>query len=89
VNQGHLANGVLTGATSPVSFKIANLNAISDADFAIDDAGGTAATSTGTSTLNNDIDFGFPFFYGRRVFTAIEDTPYGTAGGPTGPYYAY
>ena len=90
VNQGHLANGILTGTTSPVTFYIGNLNAISDTDFAIDDAGGTAATSSGTSTLSNDVDFGFPFFYGRKVFTAIQDAPYGPLGsGPTGPYYAY
>jgi hypothetical protein len=34
----------------------------------------------------NEVDWGLPFFYGRTVFTAIENQ--GTAGGP-GPYVAY
>jgi hypothetical protein len=90
LNQGHLSDGAVTGLTSTVSFYIGDLNSISNSDFAIDDAGGTAATSNGTSKLSNDVDFGFPFFYGREVFTAIQDAPYGSLGsGPTGPYYAY
>jgi len=86
INQGHDAGGATIGATSTVSFQIANLNAINASDYAIADVGGTAAVSTGTNTLNDDFDFGLPFFYGRRVFTAIEGT---TAGGNTGPFYAY
>jgi len=73
------------GVTSTVSFQIANLNAIG-ADYAIDDVGGTPVGSTGTDALSDDFDFGLPFFYGRRVFTAVEGT---TAGGNTGPFYAY
>ena len=86
VNQGNDANSVPIGVTSTVSFQIANLNAISGSEFAIDDVGGTAASSSGTDTLSDDFDFGLPFFYGRRVFTAVEGA---AAGGNTGPFFAY
>jgi hypothetical protein len=74
------------GTSSMVSFQIANLNALSSSNFAFDDVGGTAATSTGTDALNNDFDFGLPFFFGRHVFIAIDGA---TAGGIQGPFYAY
>ena len=88
-NQGHDASGNPTGASKSVPFQIADLNAISDSDFAIDDAGGTAATSSGTVALNDDFDFGLSFFYGRSVFTGIEGKTAGGASGVTGPYFAY
>ncbi|MBE7217551.1 MAG: DUF3443 family protein, partial [Caulobacteraceae bacterium] len=34
----------------------------------------------------NSFDFGLPFFFGRRVYTAIEGRP---AGGVQGPYFAF
>jgi hypothetical protein len=46
---------------------------------------GTYATTTGSSTANT-FDWGLPFFYGRRVATAIENQR--TAVG-TGPYVAF
>jgi hypothetical protein len=79
-------NQGMQGTVSNVSIQIANLNAISTQNHAIDDIGGTAASSAGTNMLNNDFDFGLPFFYGRRVYTAIEGL---AAGGATGPYFAY
>lgn len=79
-NQG--ANGTM----SNVSFQVANLNALSNNNFAFNDVAGTAATSTGTDTLNNDFDFGLPFFFGRNVFIAIDGTK---AGAISGPFYAY
>jgi hypothetical protein len=74
------------GASSMVQFQIANLNALSNTNFAFDDVGGTAATSTGTDMLSNDFDFGLPFFFGRHVFVAIDGA---AAGGTQGPFYAY
>ncbi|HWW21273.1 MAG TPA: DUF3443 family protein [Steroidobacteraceae bacterium] len=79
-NQG--GNGIM----SNVSFQVANLNTLSNTNFAFNDVAGTAATSTGTDMLNNDFDFGLPFFFGRHVFIAIDGA---AAGGTTGPYYAY
>jgi hypothetical protein len=74
------------GAMSNVSFLVANLNALSNTNFAFNDVAGTAATSTGTDMLSNDFDFGLPFFFGRNVFVAIDGQ---VAGGTAGPYYAY
>jgi hypothetical protein len=36
--------------------------------------------------FENSFDFGIPFFFGRRVYTAIEDRP---AGDVQGPYFAF
>jgi hypothetical protein len=46
---------------------------------------GTFSTATSSNT-SNTFDWGLPFFYGRRVFTAIENQR--TAVG-TGPYVAF
>jgi hypothetical protein len=74
------------GTSSMVQFQIANLDALSGSNFAFNDVGGTAATSTGTDMLTNDFDFGLPFFFGRHVFVAIDGA---VAGGTQGPFYAY
>jgi hypothetical protein len=60
-------------------------------NFAVEDAstlfsGGNTAFSTLAGPMTGSFDWGLTFFFGRNMFTAIEnmDTP----GGP-GPYYAY
>jgi hypothetical protein len=90
VNQGHAPDGTISGSgnTSTVQFQIVSLLTLNGANFAFDDIGLTAATSTGTQPLNDDFDFGLPFFYGKSVYTGIEGRSAGT-GGPTGPYFAY
>ena len=35
---------------------------------------------------SNSFDLGLPFFYGRNIYTAIEGR---SAGGATGPYFAF
>jgi len=72
------------GATSPVSFQIANLNQLSNANFALDDVGGPTTSITGIGS--SYFDFGLPFFFGHTVFTAIGGV---TADGTVGPYIAY
>ena len=47
---------------------------------------GAPLTAPAGSPLPPTFDFGLPFFYGRNVYTAIETR---TAGGVTGPYFAY
>lgn len=74
------------GTSSTVQFQIADLNNLSGANYAFNDVGGIAATSTGTDPLSNDFDFGLPFFFGRNVFVAIQGA---TAAGTVGPFYAY
>lgn len=74
-----------TGPTSTVNFTIGNavnLLAGNPPPAALNNVGGML----GTSTLNNSVDFGLPFFYGRTVYFALDGapTPLGT-----GPYFAY
>jgi hypothetical protein len=64
------------GKTGSVTFGVANAEALPD--FAVlPQLGGP---------FSGFVDCGLPFFYGRRVFTAIEGQS--TPGG-TGPYFAY
>jgi hypothetical protein len=73
------------GASVSVSFSVANAQALFSAndggDAAFDDLAGPAG-----STLSGAFDWGMPFFYGRNVYYAIEGA---SAGGVTGPYYAF
>jgi hypothetical protein len=66
-----------------VPFNVVNLNSISDNFYASDALAGPAPTN---SSLGSYFDWGLPFFYGKRVFTAIEGKTAGTA---IGPFYAF
>jgi Protein of unknown function (DUF3443) len=68
----------LNGATSNVTFTIGNATSLfASGNYALGNLAGPAS---------NYFDWGLPFFFGRRVFTAIEAsaTPAGN-----GPYYAF
>lgn len=71
----------VNGATSSVSFSVANAETLlsSGADFAFSDL-------AGTSVNGEYIDWGLPFFFGRKTFFAIEEAQ--APGGST-PYVAY
>ncbi|KIG10369.1 lipoprotein [Caballeronia concitans] len=67
-----------TGVTADVSFSVAKSTALfASGNYAFNNLAGPA---------NGFFDWGLPFFYGRRVFTALEGraTPAGN-----GPYYAF
>jgi hypothetical protein len=68
----------INGATSNVTFTIGNATSLF--------ASGNNALSNLAGPASNYFDWGLPFFFGRRVFTAIEAsaTPAGN-----GPYYAF
>ncbi|CAN7398936.1 DUF3443 domain-containing protein [Caballeronia sp. LjRoot34] len=68
----------INGATSNVTFTMGNATSL----FAT----GNSALSNLAGPASNYFDWGLPFFFGRRVFTAIEAsaTPAGN-----GPYYAF
>jgi hypothetical protein len=67
-----------SGAQSAVSFTVAQSTALfGTGNFAFDNLAGSAS---------GFFDWGLPFFYGRRVFTALEGRA--TPAGP-GPYYAF
>ena len=68
----------INGATSNVTFTIGNATSLfASGNYALGNLAGSAS---------NYFDWGLPFFFGRRVFTAIEAsaTPAGN-----GPYYAF
>jgi hypothetical protein len=68
----------INGATSNVTFAIGNATSLFGS--------GNNAFSNLAGPAGNYFDWGLPFFFGRRVFTAIEAsaTPAGN-----GPYYAF
>jgi hypothetical protein len=67
-----------SGATRDVSFAVSTSPALF--------ASGNNAFANLAGPVGNFFDWGLPFFYGRRVFTALENrvTPAGK-----GPYYAF
>jgi hypothetical protein len=70
------------GAISIVNFQVANANSLFAANpnaFALDNLAGPNPDPT-------SFDWGLPFFFGRKVFTAIDGQ--NTPAGP-GPYLAY
>jgi hypothetical protein len=82
INQGVDSQGFSNGNVSPViNFAVANAEALfsltNDAAF---------STLSGGAAISNMFDWGLPFFYGKKVFTAFErsPTPWGY-----GPYVAY
>ncbi|VXB88035.1 conserved exported hypothetical protein [Burkholderia sp. 8Y] len=67
-----------TGASAGVSFSVGkSTTLLSSGNYAFSDLAGPAS---------GFFDWGLPFFYGRRVFTALEARP--TPAG-NGPYYAF
>jgi hypothetical protein len=69
----------LSGSSTSVNFTVGNLNNLT---------GGIAAypSLAGTTPISNSFDWGLPFFFGRKVTTAISG--YTTSAG-TGPYVAF
>ncbi|CAB3767182.1 DUF3443 domain-containing protein [Paraburkholderia solisilvae] len=66
------------GATVTLSFPVANAQTLfATSNNAFDNLAGISGTT---------FDWGLPFFFGRRIYTAIEARP--TAAG-NGPYYAF
>ncbi|MFO1432175.1 MAG: DUF3443 domain-containing protein [Candidatus Competibacteraceae bacterium] len=66
------------GRSGTVTFKIANAQQLfNSGNNAFDNVGGT---------YNGGFDYGLPFFFGRNVYSAIENQ--NTPGG-VGPYWAY
>lgn len=73
-----VTNEGVNGTSAALTFKIANANTLfSSGNFAFNDLGGANPGA---------FDFGLPFFFGRKVFVAIdgENTPAGA-----GPFWAY
>jgi Protein of unknown function (DUF3443) len=81
MNQGQDASGTPVGTQGTVNFSIENADTLFRTN---NTAFSTLGGGPGSATAS--FDWGLPFFFGRNVFTAIDNAS--TPGGP-GPYYAY
>ena len=76
------------GTSGAVSFTIANADTLfaNSSDNAFSQLGGPSIMGTPSSSNPDFFDWGLPFFYGRNIYTSIENT---TAPGGATPYWAY
>jgi hypothetical protein len=76
------------GASAAANFSVANLETLFNANntaAAMPNVAGPINVPAGTPNPIQ-FDLGMPFFFGRNIFTAVEN---GTTSGGTGPYFAY
>jgi hypothetical protein len=80
------------GVSSSINFSVADANALFSTNSTVAAAATLAAPSTGVSadgsTFNgtDTFDWGLPFYFGRNVYTAIENK---TTSAGVGPYFAF
>jgi hypothetical protein len=75
------------GASASATFTLNNAQFLVSTDNAVLPGIGANPNLVGKlSAYPHSFDFGLPFYYGRNVYTAIEGR---SAGGVTGPYFAY
>ncbi len=75
------------GTTVSASIVINNAyNFFQSNDAVVPGIGGPASSFNTSNVYPQSFDLGLPFFYGRNVYTAIENK---TAGSSVGPYFAY
>jgi hypothetical protein len=75
----------VSGATADASFTLNNAKTLLSTSFSVlPGLGGNP--SLFSNPFPSSFDFGLPFFYGRKIYTALEGR---NAGGTTGPYFAY
>jgi Protein of unknown function (DUF3443) len=80
---GSAAIPLANGTSATVNFSVANA-----ATLVRNNPGFAAFGNLGGPQVGpGSFDWGLPFFYGRKVYTAIEGAV--TPGGPTGPYVAF
>jgi hypothetical protein len=76
-----------TGASVSANIVINNAyNFFQSNNAVVPGIGGPPSTFSQSNVYPQSFDLGLPFFYGRNVYTAIENRP---AGSSTGPYFAY
>jgi hypothetical protein len=73
------------GTTASIDFRVANASKLDACSFALDDLAGPMPGFPLDTSIPG-FDWGLPFFFGRTVYTAIENqnTPVGV-----GPYFAF
>ncbi len=80
---------VLSGKTgsATVNFHVDNTNTLNSFSYYVmPGLAGDPASFENLTPYTNSFDLGLPFFYGRKVYTAISGK---TAAGATGPYVAF
>ncbi len=87
-NQGQNAAGTGVGSAVTVNFTIENTNTLFSTDnTAFSTLSGPIAATCGSGSNPACVfDWGLSFFYGRNMFTAIDNM---TTPGGTGPYFAF
>lgn len=77
----------LNAVTAPATLVLGNAQTLFNTGFsALPGIGGNPNLVDGLMPFPKSFDIGFPFFYGRTVYTAIEGR---SAGGAMGPYFAF
>ena len=75
------------GASSSPSLTLSNAQTLLNTGFAaLPNLGGSPEALGLIGASPTSFDFGAPFFYGRKVYTAIQGQ---AAGGVAGPFYAF
>jgi hypothetical protein len=75
------------GVTASGAFTLNNAQTYLSTGYSVlPGVGGNTNLLFGAEAYQNSFDYGLPFFYGRTLFTAIEGR---SAGGTTGPYFAF
>jgi len=88
VNLSATLTATTGGATAVAPFTVVNAQAAFNANpsaFVIPNLGGQLSVANSNSNTIQ-FDLGVPFFFGRNVYTAIENL---SAGGVVGPYFAF
>ncbi|MCL5006499.1 MAG: DUF3443 domain-containing protein [Acidobacteria bacterium] len=83
-----VTNKGLNGTSNPVTFNIANADALFAGNNGLNAAFNNLGGDSGTSPSTDYVDYGVPFFFGRNVFIGIENEP-APNNAAVGPYWAY
>ncbi len=77
----------LNGASVSGAFTLSNAKTLLSTNFSVlPGLGANPNVVTGLMAVPSSFDFGLPFFYGRKIYTALEGR---SAGGTVGPYIAF
>lgn len=77
----------LNGATASGAFALYNAKTLLSTSFSVlPGLGANPNAVSGLMAYPSSFDFGLPFFYGRKIYTALEGR---SAGGTLGPYIAF
>jgi len=77
----------LSGATASGAFTLNNAQTLLSTSFSVlPGLGANPNAVSGLMAYPASFDFGLPFFYGRKIYTALEGR---SAGGTAGPYIAF